>query len=75
MGRGGDLFRQHTILAAYAEIAASAPEELFPVGGTTPRSLFVAPDLTTPDGAIPLRLVDVQRLRGDTVWLRYEIAR
>ncbi len=45
------------------------------VGGTTPRSLFVAPDLATPDGAIPLRLLDVQRLRGDTVWLRYEIAR
>ncbi len=45
------------------------------VGGTTPRSLFVAPDLTTPDGAIPLRLVDVQWLRGDTVWLRYHIAK
>jgi hypothetical protein len=42
-------------------------------GGTTPRSMFVAPDLTSPDGIIPLKLVHVEAVRGDTVWLRYEV--
>lgn len=45
------------------------------VGGTTPRSLFRAPDLTSPEGAIQLRLAHVERLEGDSVWLRYEVAR
>ncbi len=43
------------------------------VGGTTPRSLFRAPDLTTPEGAIGLRLAHLERLEGDVVWLRYEV--
>ncbi len=44
-------------------------------GGTTPRSMFVAPDLTSADGIIPLKLLHVEAIRGDTVWLRYEVIR
>ncbi|MBS1245658.1 MAG: riboflavin biosynthesis protein RibD C-domain protein [Chloroflexi bacterium] len=43
------------------------------VGGTTPRSIFVAPDLTSPEGVIPLRLIHMEAVRGDTIWLRYEV--
>jgi 2,5-diamino-6-(ribosylamino)-4(3H)-pyrimidinone 5'-phosphate reductase len=42
------------------------------VGGTSPRSMFVAPDLASPDGVIPLRLTAVEQMRGDIIWLRYE---
>lgn len=44
-------------------------------GGTTPRSIFVAPDLISPEGVIPLKLIHLERLRGDVVWLRYEVVR
>jgi 2,5-diamino-6-(ribosylamino)-4(3H)-pyrimidinone 5'-phosphate reductase len=43
------------------------------VGGATPRSFFRAPDLTSPDGVIPLRLTHLEKLHGDIVWLRYEV--
>jgi 2,5-diamino-6-(ribosylamino)-4(3H)-pyrimidinone 5'-phosphate reductase len=43
------------------------------VGGTSPRSLFRAPDLTSPDGVIPLKLTHVEQLASDFVWLRYEV--
>jgi len=42
------------------------------VGGTSPRSIFIAPDLTSADGVIPLRLIHVEQLKDDVVWLRYE---
>lgn len=42
------------------------------VGGTTPRSLFTAADLTSAAGVIPLRLVQVEPLKDGAVWLRYE---
>jgi 2,5-diamino-6-(ribosylamino)-4(3H)-pyrimidinone 5'-phosphate reductase len=45
------------------------------VGGTTPRSIFTAPDLTCSDGVIPLKLIHVEKVKGDTVWLRYEVIR
>jgi 2,5-diamino-6-(ribosylamino)-4(3H)-pyrimidinone 5'-phosphate reductase len=45
------------------------------VGGTTPRSIFTAPDLTSPDGVISLKLCHVEQLRGETVWVRYEIVK
>lgn len=45
------------------------------VGGTTPRSIFTAPDLTSPDSVIPLKLCHVEQLRGETVWVRYEIVK
>ena len=44
-------------------------------GGTTPRSMFVAPDLTSADGIIPLKLVHVETVRENTVWLRYEVVK
>ena len=44
------------------------------VGGISPGSVFRAPDLEGPAGVIPLRLAHLERLRGDTIWLRYEVA-
>jgi len=43
------------------------------VGGASPRSMFVAPDLASPDGVIPLKLIAVERMRGDIIWLRYKV--
>jgi 2,5-diamino-6-(ribosylamino)-4(3H)-pyrimidinone 5'-phosphate reductase len=43
------------------------------VGGTTPRSIFVAPDLTSAEGIIRLKLIHMEAVRGDTLWLRYEV--
>jgi 2,5-diamino-6-(ribosylamino)-4(3H)-pyrimidinone 5'-phosphate reductase len=45
------------------------------VGGTTPRSVFVAPDLTSPDNVIDLRLTHLEELSAAVVWLRYEVVR
>ncbi|MDI6718201.1 MAG: RibD family protein [Methanomicrobiales archaeon] len=45
------------------------------VGGTSPASIFRAPDLAPSGGAIPLRLVHLERFAGDIVWLRYEVVR
>jgi 2,5-diamino-6-(ribosylamino)-4(3H)-pyrimidinone 5'-phosphate reductase len=43
------------------------------VGGTSPRSMFVAPDLVSPDGVIDVRLTHVEELREGGVWLRYDV--
>ncbi len=44
----------------------------YAVGGRTPASLFVADDLA--DGrVVALGLRAVERMRGDVVWLRYEV--
>ncbi|HJX61267.1 MAG TPA: dihydrofolate reductase family protein, partial [Dehalococcoidia bacterium] len=43
------------------------------VGGTTPRSIFLAPDLASANGVAQLRLAHVEQLEGDLVWLRYEV--
>jgi 2,5-diamino-6-(ribosylamino)-4(3H)-pyrimidinone 5'-phosphate reductase len=45
------------------------------VGGTTPRSMFVAPDLTSAEGVLASRLIHVEPVRGDAVWLRYEVVK
>jgi 2,5-diamino-6-(ribosylamino)-4(3H)-pyrimidinone 5'-phosphate reductase len=45
------------------------------VGGVRPRSIFRAPDLESPDGAIPLRLTHLEKMRSDLVWLRYEVVK
>jgi 2,5-diamino-6-(ribosylamino)-4(3H)-pyrimidinone 5'-phosphate reductase len=43
------------------------------VGGTTPRTMFVAPDLTSEEGVLNLRLLSVERMNDEFVWLRYEV--
>lgn len=45
------------------------------VGGTSPMSFYRAPDLSSSEGVIPLRLLDVERHDSDVVWLRYEVVR
>lgn len=47
------------------------------VGGHTRASLpFVdAPDPTAPDDVLRLRLLDVERVKGDVLWLRYQVIR
>ncbi len=45
------------------------------VGGTSPRSFFTAPDLTSPEGVMPLKLEHLERFEGDVVWLRYELVK
>ncbi len=43
------------------------------VGGTSPKSFFVAPDLSSPENAIPLELTHLERLEGGLIWLRYHV--
>jgi 2,5-diamino-6-(ribosylamino)-4(3H)-pyrimidinone 5'-phosphate reductase len=45
------------------------------VGGTTPGSIFRAPDPTAPGGEVKLRLTHVEKVKEDLVWLRYEVVR
>lgn len=44
------------------------------VGGESPRSLFVAPDATSPEQTIPLRLAHCEQVGEGRVWLRYQVA-
>ena len=43
------------------------------VGGETPRSFFVGPDLSSAEDVIPLRLIHVEEVGGGNVWQRYEV--
>jgi 2,5-diamino-6-(ribosylamino)-4(3H)-pyrimidinone 5'-phosphate reductase len=45
------------------------------VGGESPRSMFVAPDVASPEQAIPLRLSHFERVGEDRLWLRYQVVR
>jgi 2,5-diamino-6-(ribosylamino)-4(3H)-pyrimidinone 5'-phosphate reductase len=45
------------------------------VGGRSPRSFFVAPDLDALEGVIPLKLQHVEVVEEDFVWLRYAVGR
>ncbi len=45
------------------------------VGGLSPRSLFVAPDLNSAEGIIPLKLLQMEKLHDDFVWLRYAVVK
>jgi 2,5-diamino-6-(ribosylamino)-4(3H)-pyrimidinone 5'-phosphate reductase len=45
------------------------------VGGTTANSMFIAADLSSPSGVIPLKLLHVSNVKEDFVWLRYEVVR
>ena len=42
------------------------------VGGATPGTIFRAPDLA-PGDVIPLKLVHLEQVADDAVWLRYEV--
>ena len=44
------------------------------VGGTSPRSVFVAPELASPDDVIGARLTHVEDLGNGVVWLRYDVS-
>jgi 2,5-diamino-6-(ribosylamino)-4(3H)-pyrimidinone 5'-phosphate reductase len=46
----------------------------YAVGGRSPAAMFVADDLVD-DAVTRLELSGVERVRGDTVWLRYEVTR
>jgi 2,5-diamino-6-(ribosylamino)-4(3H)-pyrimidinone 5'-phosphate reductase len=43
------------------------------VGGTTAQSIFLAPDLTSSDDVIPLKLIHVEQVQEHLLWLRYEV--
>lgn len=43
------------------------------VGGTSPRSIFVAEDLTSQEGVIKLRLEHLEEMGDGVLWLRYEV--
>jgi 2,5-diamino-6-(ribosylamino)-4(3H)-pyrimidinone 5'-phosphate reductase len=43
------------------------------VGGKESRSMFIAPELTSAECVIDLRLKRMEKLEGDVVWLLYEV--
>ena len=43
------------------------------VGGTTPKSMFSATDLTSAKGVIDLKLLHVEKMKNGLVWLRYKV--
>jgi 2,5-diamino-6-(ribosylamino)-4(3H)-pyrimidinone 5'-phosphate reductase len=45
------------------------------IGGTSPRSIYRAPDLESAEGAIRLALIEARVVDGGHVWLRYAITR
>ncbi len=45
------------------------------VGGTSPRTMFAAPDLTSEAGVVQLKLSSVEKMDGGFVWLKYEVCR
>ena len=73
----GQLLRQGLI----AEVSLLIYPSL--VGGEKQSSIFRAPDLpaiaatadpvTGPEGVISLKLLHMEKLKGDVMWLRYEV--
>lgn len=45
------------------------------VGGSEPRSMFIAPELASRDGAIGLSLQRMEKLAGGVVWLLYQVVK
>jgi 2,5-diamino-6-(ribosylamino)-4(3H)-pyrimidinone 5'-phosphate reductase len=43
------------------------------VGGTSPRTIFNAPDLPSGDSILRLKLIHHELVKDDVLWLRYEI--
>ena len=44
-------------------------------GDRSPLSFFSDSETASPEGVVQLRLKDVEKLRGDTVWLHYEVVK
>lgn len=47
----------------------------FLVGGTTCQSMFRAPDLTSEQGVVTLKMIDIKKLKDDIMWLMYEVVK
>ena len=45
------------------------------VGGTSPSSIFNAQDLSSAEGIIKLRLIHMEQLKDDVIWLKYDIVK
>jgi 2,5-diamino-6-(ribosylamino)-4(3H)-pyrimidinone 5'-phosphate reductase len=45
------------------------------VGGASPRTWFVAPDLASPEGITRLHLIHSEEILENIVWLKYEVIR
>jgi 2,5-diamino-6-(ribosylamino)-4(3H)-pyrimidinone 5'-phosphate reductase len=45
------------------------------VGGVSPRTWFVTPDLTSSEGITRLRLIHYEQVQDNIVWLKYEVIR
>lgn len=43
------------------------------VGGTSPKSLYIAPDLTSQENIIKLKLKHFEKFPNNVIWLRYTI--
>ncbi len=43
------------------------------IGGVSPRSFYVAPDLASVETVIPLQLAHMEKIEGNFVWLRYTV--
>lgn len=43
------------------------------VGGTKISSIFQAPDLNSLDGVVKLKLIHINKLKEDIIWLKYDI--
>ena len=43
------------------------------VGGTSPKTWYVAPDLASPDGIQRLELIHCEQVRENIVWLKYRV--
>lgn len=43
------------------------------VGGTSPRSMFKAPDLGSQEGVVDLELKSSRKMKGGVLWLRYSV--
>ena len=43
------------------------------VGGRSPKTMFVAEDLQSEEGIIPLKLTRIDKIRDRYVWLRYSV--
>jgi len=45
------------------------------VGGITPKSIYRAPDLSSPNGVIKTKLIACKKLNNGILWLRYKVVK